>query len=499
MKIRKVYILGLLFGAFCLGACSDDEVHTGISGEEAQPFLGVYKGKMDVKVQDVDATNMWQQIKVEYEGDELQMGMEAFRIDDLELGDIWFDQIETEKQGEALKFSAMTNQALTGINNANIRVEGNIQGKSMQVDFTIQSVSTPVVYASMLAQKRDRVEQDTAALVRLWFDDERVVMQPDIPETSNSITFYVADTIADTTQVALIPRFELTEGSTVSFVPGEEVVFSDGTVKVVVWAEDSIHRRVYSLNMDKAQSHRYPLDEWQTWPRNETNPELTYLTPTDESWQTNNEWFRGMKQEGAYGMSAAFPVEKVEDNVVAGAAVKITSHYVEEDELFPGLHSGMFYMGDEFMLDEEYPMKSTPFGVMFETRPLKVKGNYRYRPGSPYYMGGTVDQTGMTDTCRIIALLYEVNNETETLDSVNIFNDDKVIAYGIFDGATTEGEDYIPFDVKINYIKSYYFTKKYKLAVICMSSRYGYRQEGADGSTLWVDELEVISQKKKEE
>ena len=41
MKIRKVYILGLLFGAFCFGACSDDEVHTGISGEEAQPFLGV--------------------------------------------------------------------------------------------------------------------------------------------------------------------------------------------------------------------------------------------------------------------------------------------------------------------------------------------------------------------------------------------------------------------------------------------------------------------------
>lgn len=39
MKIRKVYILGLLFGAFCFGACSDDEVHTGISGEEAQPFL----------------------------------------------------------------------------------------------------------------------------------------------------------------------------------------------------------------------------------------------------------------------------------------------------------------------------------------------------------------------------------------------------------------------------------------------------------------------------
>lgn len=110
-----------------------------------------------MKVQDMDAANMWQQIRVEYEGNELQMGMDAFRIDDLELGDIWFDQIETEKQGDALKFNAMTNQALSGINNANIKVEGNIQGKSMQVDFTIQSVSTPVVYASMLAQKRDRV------------------------------------------------------------------------------------------------------------------------------------------------------------------------------------------------------------------------------------------------------------------------------------------------------------------------------------------------------
>ena len=303
---------------------------------------------MTPNVDGVDVREMWQQVKVTNENGILQMRMEAFRVNDIEFGNITLENIEgTQENGETMEFTAKANQSLNNISNANILAKGNINGKTMTIDFTIQSVSTPTVNASMVAEKRDRVENDTARILSMWFDDERIVMQPDVNEYSTTINFYVTDTLADSVQVVLYPKFELTPGSTVFPAAGDSVNFSNGRVKFTVWAEDSIHRTIYYVYSDKAQALRYDMELWQTWPKGETNNNLTYLTPQEETWQTGNEALRYWKKQGIYGMQSPYSVEKETQFVNSGeAAVKISTRYV--NGATPALQAGVFYTGEEF-------------------------------------------------------------------------------------------------------------------------------------------------------
>ena len=42
--------------------------------------------------------------------------------------------------------------------------------------------------------------------------------------------------------------------------------------------------------------------------------------------------------------------------------------------------------------------------------------------------------------------------------------------------------------------KTYEAGKEYKLAIVCSSSKEGDSFKGAGGSTLWIDELEIIGE-----
>ena len=237
------------------------------------------------------------------------------------------------------------------------------------------------------------------------------------------------------------------------------------------------------------------MELWQTWPKGETNNDLTYLTPQEETWQTGNEALRYWKKQGIYGMQSPYSVEKETQFVNSGeAAVKISTRYVNGAN--PALQAGVFYTGEEFEVNPDEPLKSVRFGTVFETKPLKIKGSYSYTPGTQYYQNNVLAPE-MADTCRISAILYEINDVNETLDSLDIYKDQKIVAIGTFESGATSATEYTPFEVHMSYIKSYFFTKKYKLAIIATPSRNGTTFEGADGSTLWIDDIEIISQDKK--
>ena len=59
---------------------------------------------------------------------------------------------------------------------------------------------------------------------------------------------------------------------------------------------------------------------------------------------------------------------------------------------------------------------------------------------------------------------------------------------------------YLPFDVEFTYLKRFDEEKmknyKYNLTVVFSSSRYGAYFKGAVGSTLLVDDVEVICEEK---
>lgn len=162
----------------------------------------------------------------------------------------------------------------------------------------------------------------------------------------------------------------------------------------------------------------------------------------------------------------------------------------------PALTSGSLYTG-RFAIDFSNQLNSTKFGIMCDKKPLFFNGYYKYTPGELFLDGSVkdkiVEHPELTDECSIKGVLYEVSSESETLTGVDISGSKKIVAIAQLADGSAKSE-YTPFSLEFKYLegKTYDATKLYKLALICSSSAKGDTFNGAAGSTLFVDELEVV-------
>lgn len=134
------------------------------------------------------------------------------------------------------------------------------------------------------------------------------------------------------------------------------------------------------------------------------------------------------------------------------------------------------------------------WGIPFTSRPLALKGYYKYQPVTinqaqePY-----LDKKGTIDLCQIQIFLtdwsepFEVN--TNIGKFVDVEKDEHIIAYGKLE--TSESSDeYKSFIVSLEYRD---LSRKPKYIVIsACASRYGDYFTGGVGSTLYVDEFELV-------
>lgn len=124
-------------------------------------------------------------------------------------------------------------------------------------------------------------------------------------------------------------------------------------------------------------------------------------------------------------------------------------------------------------------------------------GNFSYEALYPRdtQKANEVKEVDKKDTPAINAVLYEVDTYAfDYLDGTNLLTSDKVVAIASvkYDEAAEAGK-YIDFNVGFTYKdgKSWDASKKYKLAIVCSSSKDGDKFSGAPGSVLYVDDLKV--------
>ena len=134
--------------------------------------------------------------------------------------------------------------------------------------------------------------------------------------------------------------------------------------------------------------------------------------------------------------------------------------------------------------------------------PLSLKGVYKYKGGDNYVDGSDKnnikDNLGTQDECAIQAVLYEAvgaDGKDVILTGVDINDSDYRVAVARLEDGTDKAE-WTAFNVPFEYLegKAYDKEKTYKLAIICSSSKEGDKFKGAVGSTLIVDELEVLGE-----
>lgn len=161
--------------------------------------------------------------------------------------------------------------------------------------------------------------------------------------------------------------------------------------------------------------------------------------------------------------------------------------------ILPGnLFTGNFGLG----------LKLMKFGSIINVedmgKPIEMTGYYKYKPGEIFTIEAKPITGTRTDKCDIYAVLYQVSKgkegESESLNGLDIKTDEsRVVARAVVkDEDKTPTDVYKPFRAEFKYVKTIDPDKyAYKLAIILSSSEAGDVFEGALGSKLTIDQIEV--------
>lgn len=147
--------------------------------------------------------------------------------------------------------------------------------------------------------------------------------------------------------------------------------------------------------------------------------------------------------------------------------------------------------------------KATGFGFQFYKHPESLKGYYKFKAGEVYTEGGKA-VNGKNDKCDIYAIMYEADNNSFMLDGYNSLTSDKLVYIArLPQNSIVESDSWTSFEIPFEKQNGKEIDEqklkdgKYKLSIILSSSVDGAYFKGAVGSTLYVDELVLVSKEDK--
>ena len=157
--------------------------------------------------------------------------------------------------------------------------------------------------------------------------------------------------------------------------------------------------------------------------------------------------------------------------------------------------AGNLFTGS-FQIDIVNPAKSTRFGLPFRKTPTRLAGYYKYKAGPSYTDKNSKVVEGKHDDFAIYAVLYEVTPQVPYLDGTNSLSSDNIVLKAELENRKeTNAWTHFAIDFKAVDGRKIDAKKlaegKYNLAIIMSSSKDGAVFNGAVGSTLYVDEMEL--------
>ena len=507
MKKNLFYLFALVCSMSLFIACSDDDpdYSTAIDGE----IVGNYKGTLNVTVQgQLLGKDIPQKISVAKAGPAaINLSLKDFSFMGIPVGDVELSNCELSKKGDTYTFTGVQKLDVQTLS-CTINAAGTVANGQVKIDMDIAAVvngesqQVKVVYEG---KRLNGSESSEAKILSFAFDPSNeanavVTEQPKLDEATNTFTFKVLDDATSEELKALVPTVKVSDKATYS-VEGGTADFSQTVVYTVV-AEDGTATTYKVIPPSKTSLMKFPLDEWETV-KEGNYAEYWAPQPADQLASSNG----GVKMVNGSANPVGYPV-MVEEAGYKGKAAKLVTLDARGNALTAKnapLASGSLFTGKfnfNFMTAITAPLKMTEFGIPYDKIPLSLKGVYKYKGGDNYVDGSDKnnikDNLGIQDECAIQAVLYEAvgaDAKDVILTGVDINDSDYRVAVARLEDGTDKAE-WTAFNVPFEYLegKAYDKEKTYKLAIICSSSKEGDKFKGAVGSTLIVDELEVLGE-----
>lgn len=190
------------------------------------------------------------------------------------------------------------------------------------------------------------------------------------------------------------------------------------------------------------------------------------------------------------------PTTPEETIMISGKAARM-----ESGELLGNFAAGNIYTGDFGSATISPVGAKLKWGIPFDSRPLALRGWYRYEPVAINRTKGQYSYLeGQTDFCQIQIFLTNWSSPFEISTGDNRFvdtstNNPEIIAHGeiVSQDNTTDNEGnvngYVQFTIPLKYRN---LNQPTYIVISGAASRYGDYFTGGLGSTMYLDELELI-------
>ena len=338
-------------------------------------------------------------------------------------------------------------------------------------------------------------------------------MRKEISSAETDIVFSVRSLLSLPTQIPI--NFKITDGATIEPANGSIQDFTKGAVVYTVTSEDGEWKRTYNVAFQEAP---LPAEKY-SFELVETKTEQTMLGGTNEMHIFYEQTANGPTYCWATGNSGSaltkngskpeeFPVYSTPDGKVGrGVCLNTQSAGALGEWMKKPIAAGSLFLG-KFMIDYVLTdaLKSTQFGVPNGKEPVRITGWYKYKPGEKFTDMDMKEYPDRKDEASIYAVFYRntddkgesyvldghaVEDLDKLLDNPQVYKVARVASLPATDTWTQwemffEGKD-APDDIVA--------AQGCNLALVFSSSKRGAQFEGAVGSTLYIDEVEVSYEK----
>ena len=504
---KKVLNLFLLLTLLGFVGCSSDK--DDVPSVDFDQIAGVYKGTLAVEVESIgiDTKGIPAKVYVEKSGEnKVTVKLKDFSFEGIELGDIIVKDMSVKKRGSKHELSGQDRLSLI-VGECDVKVDGDIEGKKLDLDIDINVVSGAVsmkVEVEFEGVRLDQDESSEAEILSFSFENP-LITGVEIDQKAKKILLTVASEATEEELNGLTPQVVISDKATITPSLDKAQNFNKPVVYKVT-SEDGTVSNEYTVLVDK-KVYKFDFEEWVNKPKYiaEVNGEkIEAYLPIDQgdfSWGSSDGGLVLIYENYAKKFGVSY--KDKEYNGTRSAVIEtIDSRGNPSFAIFPAIPkvtAGSLFLG-EFSLVLKSPLESTKFGIPFTEKPLLIKGALKYLPGKDFY--GNKELTDKNsheaelnptakDEYAISAVLYEVaDHKKETLTGVDIYTSDKIVAVGQKFGGETK--EYEAFSFELEYKKEYDPAKKYKLALIFSSSCWGDKFSGAPGSTLYIDDVEIV-------
>lgn len=305
---------------------------------------------------------------------------------------------------------------------------------------------------------------------------------------------------------ALAPQFTLTPGATITPASGSSLDFTNPQ-SYVVTSEDGKWQKTYQITVNASGfiTSNYNFEKVQF----NSNGKYLIFYETDEQGKETMQWASGnpgFALTGATDNYMMYPTYQSDGGYI-GKCLGLTTRLTGDlgNRMNMPLASGNLFIGTFDTLNALInALTSTQFGAQFEHVPTYLRGYYKYKAGEMFYV---VDRDredklrpvpGRKDIFDAYAVFYETTDELPVLDGTNILEEstETVLAVARIDDAK-ETDEWTEFNVPFVFREGKTVDPdklaagKYNLAIVFASSVRGNYFEGAPGSTLLIDEVEL--------